>query len=720
MEQNHWVMDYETLSNCFLGVFEHYKTDETRVFTVGKLKNNLPEFLEFLTQNRKRNEYHISFNGLSFDSQITQYILVNARQLVQMTGERAANLIYLKAQDCIERQNKREWPQWSERNLSIKQIDIFKLNHWDNPAKRSSLKSIQVAIGWHNVQDMPIDHRTSVTTIEQLKEIASYCRNDVASTKKIMQLCQGQINLRGTLTKQYNIPLFSASEPRISKELFLMFLSQKTQTDPYELKKLRTFRNRIDFKDIILPYIQFNEQPEFAELLKKFRDVSLDPNNTRGGFKHSLKYRGLKTDFGLGGVHGAKKGVYTAQEGMTIMSSDVVSFYPRLAMVNGWAPKHLPKKAFTEQYQWFFDERRKIPKKDPRNYVYKIILNSTFGLSIDKNSFLYDPQFGMQITVNGQLSLMMLYVMLAEGVKGAIPIMQNTDGLEMIIPRTEVQTYLDICKTWEELTKLELEHDQYQRLIVPDVNSYIGVFKYKPVDEDTYKSLRKKNPEDLFQAYDGKFFHAATKRKGRLEFKDLALHKNNSFIIVAKALFNYFVHDIKPEDYLEANRNILEYCGAARSRGDWKFVEHYIETEATVDLNVPLETKEKIVAEHGFIPSGIENHWKKEKHGERVPGWHINFVYTEIMKGQPVYKELQKTVRYYVSKTGSKMIKVNKLDGRKIQVESGKWMQTVFNVYEEKPWEEYGVDDQFYLDKIYKEIKSLMPERFDNQMTLSF
>ena len=24
----HWIMDYETLSNCFVAVFEHYKTNK--------------------------------------------------------------------------------------------------------------------------------------------------------------------------------------------------------------------------------------------------------------------------------------------------------------------------------------------------------------------------------------------------------------------------------------------------------------------------------------------------------------------------------------------------------------------------------------------------------------------------------------------------------------------------------------------------------------------
>jgi hypothetical protein len=717
--QNHWVHDYETLINCWVGVFEHYKTDEVKVFTVGKLRNDLPAFLAFLTQNRKNNEWHISFNGLNFDSQITQYILLNGKKLLAMDPERAANMIYLKAQECIEKGNRREFQQWSERKLLIKQIDVFRLNHWDNPAKRSSLKSIQVAMRWHNVQDMPISHTTPIETLEQLKEVATYCRNDVSSTKKVMQLSQGQINLRGTLTKEYGIPLFSASEPRISKDLFLMFLSQKTQMNPFDMKKLRTWRKTIDFEKIILPYINFDGLPLFENLLKEFKQVILNPLETRGGFKTSVKYRGMTSKFGLGGVHGAKKGVFIAKEGMIMMSSDVVSFYPRLAMVNQWSPAQLPKVDFCEQYQWFFDERRKIPKSDPRNYVYKIVLNSTYGLSNDKNCFLYDPKFTMQITVNGQLSLTMLYTMLCEGLKGAIPLMQNTDGVEIMIPESEKEKYLEICAEWEQLTGLELEHDQYQKLFIPDVNSYIGVFDFKEVTKDKYEELKLSNPEDPMKEEEGKFYHAATKRKGRLEFKNLALHKNHSFLIIKKALYNYFVHDIKPEDYLAANRDVFDYCGAVKSRGDWKFVENYVVNERTVNLNVSDDIKAAKIMEAGLKPAYTEGYWiKADMDPYKAKGWKTNVVYTEIMRGDVVEKDLQKTVRYYISKQGSKMVKVNRIDGRKIQVESGKWLQTVFNVHEDKPWDEYNIDDRYYLEKIYKEIKSLVPERFNNQTSL--
>jgi len=153
---NHWVMDYETLSNCFLGVFEHYKTDEVKVFCIHELRNDLPQFIDFLEENRRNNEWHISFNGLAFDAQITQYILLNYRRFMRMTATEVANAIYKKAQDCIMRQNTRGlFQEWPEHKLFIKQIDVFKLNHWDNPAKRSSLKWIQFTMDWHNLQDMP-------------------------------------------------------------------------------------------------------------------------------------------------------------------------------------------------------------------------------------------------------------------------------------------------------------------------------------------------------------------------------------------------------------------------------------------------------------------------------------------------------------------------------------------------------------------------------------
>jgi hypothetical protein len=75
--------------------------------------------------------------------------------------------------------------------------------------------------------------------------------------------------LRQELTKEYNIDLFSASEPRIAKELFAMFLSKKTGIKKYDLKKMRTHRSKLIVNDLLLPYIKF-ETATFQRLVSKF------------------------------------------------------------------------------------------------------------------------------------------------------------------------------------------------------------------------------------------------------------------------------------------------------------------------------------------------------------------------------------------------------------------------------------------------------------------
>jgi hypothetical protein len=630
--RTHWVMDYETLSNCFIAVFEAVNSEEQKIFVVHESQNNILELVEFLHENISSEEWHVSFNGLGFDSQITEYILRNRDTVIHNTGEVIARWIYNRAQDVIARQNAGEFLEFSQRDLQINQVDVFKLNHWDNNAKRSSLKWIQYTMDWPNIIDMPI-HHTETITAEQIPEIIRYCINDVKSTKQIMRLSKEQINLRRTLTEEYGINLFSASEPRISKELFLHFLSQKLEVKKWDLRQARTHRARITVKNIILPYIEF-KTATFQNLLKKFEEVVIYPGETKGGFKYSVQYKGVKTDYGLGGIHGARSTkVYESNEDMVIMTSDVTSFYPNLAIRNKWAPAHLPKDEFCDLYEWFFEERKKIPKKDPKNYVYKIILNSTYGLSNDENSFLYDPEFTMRITINGQLSLSMLYEMICEEIPNAIPLMQNTDGLETMIPREYVDKYMEICKRWEDITQLQLEHDTYSKIILGDVNNYIAITE------------------------DGK-----SKCKGRFEYDNLALHKNKSFLIIPKAIHAYFVDGIQPEDYLAENQNIFDYCGGVKIKGDWNFYEH------------------------------------------------------KIVNGEHSIEPIQHTIRYFVSNSGSKIIKRNNTDGREIQVEAGKWMQSIMIDYTEKEFSEYDINFKYYLDNIYKEIRSLEP--INNQLSL--
>src|SRR5690606_11231920 len=119
----------------------------------------------------------------------------------------------------------------------------------------------------------------------------------------------------------------------------LKLYCEATNKNPYEVKKLRTYRSKLDFKECIPSYIKFNSK-EFNDLLTYLNSISV--NKLKDSFKYSVIYKGFKYDLGTGGIHGANKsGVYKPNENPVIRDSDVASLYPRLAIVNNIYQKHL-------------------------------------------------------------------------------------------------------------------------------------------------------------------------------------------------------------------------------------------------------------------------------------------------------------------------------------------------------------------------------------------
>lgn len=660
-----WVYDIEVFENFFCIVLENIEDDDYIYYMIHpSYRNDYDQMLEFLKKEGKAGSIFFGFNNISYDSQIVEHLIQQESYYSAAKPIEICRDLWILSNEVIHgTDNPNYRAPYPEYKQTLKQIDVFKLNHWDNMAKRSSLKWIQYTMDWHNIKESSISFNALIDTKDQIKETISYCVNDVKSTKKIVILSKDLIKLRMNLSKTYRVNLLSASEPKISKELFAYFLGQKLKMSPKDVKALPTQkRTIIRVNDIILPYVNF-KTPIFKSVLEKFKTVIIEPENTKNGFKHSILNNGVKTDYGLGGIHGCRaSGIYESTDDLIIMTSDVTSFYPNLAIRNKWSPGHLDPQAFSEQYEWFFEERKKIPKKDPLNYVYKLILNSTYGLSNDKHSFLYDPELTMRITINGQLSLTMLYEMISIAIPESIPLMQNTDGLETIIPRSKMQIYYDVCAEWEKITNLQLEHDTYQKLILADVNNYIAVYDWKYVEYDVWTKMKESNPDYLYKILPKGFAYASTKCKGRFEFSNLALHKNKSHLVIAKGVYNYFVHDMLPEEYIMSNKNIYDFCGGVKANSTFRV--------QTVCYN----------------------------------------------NGEEVIEHMHKITRYYISNKGCKLQKVNKETEKIISIDAGSWVVTVFNKFEEKPFEEYDVNYAYYLQRITREIESAR----GSQLTLLF
>jgi len=514
-----WVYDLEVFRNLFTATFIDRDSDDEYFFAIYKDRDDRKQLHKFL---KEQVGGLIGYNCNTYDMQILEYLW------------RYPNCNTFQLRNYSDRitSTNQSMPDVPEYQFRLPQLDLFHALSLSVKAKRTSLKWCEVGIDFENVEDMP----DTVENEDFLQAVYKYNKNDVLATKALFYKNRHEIELRKTLTQREGINLMNSTEPGMAKKLFASYLSKAMDIPEYELKKLGTDRNEVIFKDIILPNVYFNDA-SLCRVLDRFKSEKL---STFDSF--NVKYKGLTFEFGLGGLHAfGSPGIYESNKEFIIKTVDVKSYYPNLIIKNKFCPEHLDSNTFLSLYEGFYKERSVIPKSDPRNYILKILLNSTYGLTNDQYSFLRDKKVTMEVTINGQLLLTMLAEWLSN-IPNSQLLMVNTDGLEIKIPRIYEHIYLDFCEQWEELTQLELEHDEYSKIIARDINNYISIYT-----------------------------NNKTKCKGAFEFENIPLHKDKSFSIIPEAIYNYFVKDIPLKNTINNCTDIFKFTGAVRAKQDAKF-----------------------------------------------------------------------------------------------------------------------------------------------------
>lgn len=522
------IYDLETFPNFFSYTGYRRSTEKTTVIHIYD-NNGLEELYKYLWLNSDIT-YQVGFNNLNFDYPILHYIYTNYGKLSKLSPEKQADRIYTEAQRIIAT----EFSAIRKKDVTIPQIDLYRIHHFDNKAKITSLKDIEIVMNFPVVEDMPFKHN-HVVAKDEIDKILAYNLNDVMATNAFYDLSRDRIKMRSSLGKEFKLDLLNANDPKIGQEIFISLIAQESKTDIAKLRGMRTPRETINLGECVLPSIRFDCK-EFNTLLQTIKGTTI--SETKNSMEYSVTYKGFKYDFGLGGIHGCiEPGVYEADEDNYIYDIDVTSFYPNLSIVYGFRPEHLGN-SFNEVYKSIF-EKRSVAKKTGNKVVnegLKLSLNGVYGKSNSEWSPFYDPKFTMQITINGQLLIAMLAKSLAD--TGCTILQANTDGITIRTKKTAFEKVEAICKKWELTTKLQLEYKHYKKMVIRDVNNYLAV--------DT----------------DGK-----VKYKGCFEI-DKEYHKDPSFRIVPIALSAYFTDGTPVEDTIKAHKNIYDFCGRFKSRSD--------------------------------------------------------------------------------------------------------------------------------------------------------
>jgi len=452
-----YVFDLETYPNMFLASFKCILTNKYYEFEISDRKSDIVKLRKFLYQNGLK---LIGFNNLNFDYPVLHNSILSDKT------DWNANQIYKQVEVIINSEYSAIW----ENQIKIPQLDLYKIWHYDNRNKSTSLKWLEFAMRLPNVEDLPYKPGT-ILTYDEMDHIIKYCRNDLDATHDFFNLSGKHITIRQFYTKKEDINLINASETKIAKDVFGKYLSKEMGISYKELRKLRTERYHISIKDLIFPYIKF-EDKENIKLLEYFNSIEWKSNGDYSTkIQYSNTYLNVKREYGEGGLHSFDKGaIYESNDEYMIYDLDFSSYYPHLSFKNGLHPKHIPNEVFNTLYEGFYTERKNYPKSDPRNYVLKIILNASYGLSKDKHAYLYDPKWQLAITINGQLLLTMLSEWVNKATTYCKILFENTDGAAFIIKRSEKHLVDDVCKRMEEVSNIGLEAQECDRMIMRDVN----------------------------------------------------------------------------------------------------------------------------------------------------------------------------------------------------------------------------------------------------------
>ena len=561
------VYDIEIFPNCFSLVIKNTETKEFQFFELSNRKNNLVDLVPLFLDKRY---IFCGYNNIHYDNPIVNFIIEYKETLKKSTRLDIEYNLFQLSQTIIKG-DLEKWKKWKYAN-NFETLDLLTMLF--SQKLRVGLKEMQVTMKYSNVQEYDGNFEASIPE-EDIPKMIQYNINDVNSTEELLYRCENDIKLRLNIEEEYGIKALNKDGVNLGMEILKTKYLEKTHKTWNDIKDLRSPCDKIALNEIILPFIKF-DNPILKDLLNEMKQQVVSPD--RKGYNKHFLMDNLEYSVGVGGIHSVNKpSIFIAKEDEIISDVDVASLYPSLIIEYGFYPPHLGKE-FLEVYKGIKDERieAKHNGNKLKNLTLKLSINGLSGNLQSEFSWCYSPKTVMRIRINGQLLLLMLAEKLIS--IGCQIIQANTDGLFVLRKKKDEQKFKDVCKWWENLTKLELEEDRFERFYQFAINDYLGVL-------EGYKDS--KNPKLL-------------KKKG-LFIDSVTLGKGMQPMIIPKAINANLADNIPVEETIRNCKDINEFI--TYQKVDKKFAVQYMNKFINTDVLVLIEK-----FENGIISGHTENY----------------------------------------------------------------------------------------------------------------
>ena len=542
MIKDTFIFDCEVFAHDWLFVFKEVETGQ---YTI--IHNDNDAVIAFMEQD----PFLGGFNNKHYDNHILKAVMIGADP---ETVKQVNDLIIVEELDG-----------WDIPLLRDYRVYFHSFDLMDDCQDGLSLKGIEGHLGIpieETEVDFNIDRRL---TEEELQQTIKYCKYDVDATEILYHLRQNYLQNKATLGRVRGLDERNAVYMTNAK-LTSVYLQAQKPSKPWTDERNYQYPDKLRREFI---------PQEVFDFFDRLHDPNIPDVDLFGGYdEDGKKIKGASLELMIGdcivtlaygGIHGAIP-TYTeeATETRSIRNKDVASYYPHLMTLPlsegqqyGFCSRNIPSPAVFAQTLENRVKAKKAGDKDTANAL-KLVLNTTYGTMLNgRNGVayndLYDPLMGRSVCITGQLLLLELSEHLVQECPTLKIIQLNTDGIMVSFDNSDEAKWQEITQEWQDRTGFELEEDFIQKIVQRDVNNYVEV----PVGDGKPKVKGGALVRGILTNANIDFT-----KMGLPAWENMsggAWNINNNAVIVARAIQDYFVKGVDPEETIMASKNILDF-----------------------------------------------------------------------------------------------------------------------------------------------------------------
>lgn len=266
-----WIYDIETFPNCFTMAVGSVEGGQSWVFEISERRDDSKALRGFFKKLYMNKDRMIGFNNIGFDYPVIHAFMVNNKATYETLYNKAMEIIHAPEEDKFKN-------MISAKKRFIEQIDLYKIHHFDNRARSTSLKMLEFNMRSNNIEDLPFDPGENLT-FDEMETLVKYNTHDVYQTYLFYKESVGSIKFREELSKKYNRDFMNHNDTKIGKDYFIMELEKEMPESCYTYqggyrKINQTKRKSIPLSEVVLDYVQF-DRPEFQAVLDWFRKQTI-------------------------------------------------------------------------------------------------------------------------------------------------------------------------------------------------------------------------------------------------------------------------------------------------------------------------------------------------------------------------------------------------------------------------------------------------------------